>query len=416
MSEKPFSQIESLDFTDLADLISERVHNPITIEDFNHRLIAYSTHGNWTDQARMETIMGRRVPETVLNRLWQDGVIQQLMGCDDPIRIQAKNEVGLGDRVAISIRKGQGVLGYIWVQEVNQPLSEKEMQLLRLAAKGMIPKLYQRQTKRRIQQEKSKEFFWEMLLGQVSSHQEIQTKAEDIGIKLPRPFSIFLFESHLPDYESVQKELVYLLHNLKDSFPLTQFPLVVTDQRRLVVMGGGGDARLDFHERSQRFVLDIAQRIQDRFGELPVNGMYGMAYSSFSFVQLCYHQALAVLRAKKHLPQEMKGIFGYDDLGIYRLLPSFVEKNEAESYANYRLEKLIRYDRDNQSHLLQTLEVYLDCVGRVNVASQYLHIHPNTLAYRLRRITEVSGLNLDDPNQRISMFIDLKLMKLSLSQ
>lgn len=413
MRENPFSQIEGLDFTELADIISERVHNPITIEDFNHRLIAYSTHGHWTDQARMETIMGRRVPETVLNRLWQDGVIQQLMGCDDPIRIQAKNEVGLGDRVAISVRKGQSVLGYIWVQEVNQPLTENEMQLLRLAAKGMIPKLHQRQTKRRIQQEKSKEFFWEMLLGQVSSHQEIQTKAEDIGMKLPRPFSIFLFETLLPDYESVQKEFIYLLHNLKDSFPLTQFPLVVTDQRRLIVLGGGGDARLDFHDRAQRFVLDIVQRIQDRFGERSVDGMYGMPYSTFSNAMQSYHQALAVLRAKNNLPQETKGISGYVDLGIYRLLPSFVEKNEAESYVNYRLEKLKRYDSDNQSHLLQTLEVYLDCAGRVNAASQYLHIHPNTLAYRLKRISEVSGLNLDDPNQWISMFIDLKLMKLS---
>lgn len=413
MRENPFSQIEGLDFTELADLISERVHNPITIEDFNHRLIAYSTHGNWTDQARMETIMGRRVPETVLNRLWQDGVIQELMGCDDPIRIQAKNEVGLGDRVAISIRKGQSVLGYIWVQEVNRHLSEYEMQLLRLAAKAMIPKLHQRQTKRRIQQEKSKEFFWEMLLGQISSHQEIQTKAEDIGIKLPRPFSVFLFQTHLSDYPSVQKELNYLLHNLKDSFPLTQFPLVVTDQRRLVVLGGGGDTRIDFHDRSLSFVRDIVQRLQDRFGELPVSGVYGMPYSSFSYVKQSYHQALAVLRAKNNLPQETKDILGYVDLGIYRLLPMLGEKNEAESYVNYRLEKLKRYDLDNQSHLLQTLEVYLDCAGRVNAASQHLHIHPNTLAYRLKRISEVAGLNLDDPNQRFAMFIDLKLMKLS---
>ena len=95
-NENPFVRMEDLDLDELADVISEQVRNPITIEDFNHRLIAYSTHEDCTDQARMETIMGRRVPETVINRLWQDGVIQQLMASDEPIQIAARKEVGLG--------------------------------------------------------------------------------------------------------------------------------------------------------------------------------------------------------------------------------------------------------------------------------------------------------------------------------
>lgn len=401
-----------VDLEELADLISKRVNNPITIEDMNHRLIAYSTHGHANDQARMETIMGRRVPEGVLNRLWQDGVIQQLMGSDRAIRIQAKTEVGLGDRVAIAIRKGQSVLGYIWVQEVNERLGEQEMSFLQQAARAAMPRLHQRQTKRRLQAEKAKEFFWELLLGNLAFHHEIQVKAEDIGIRLPKPFSIFIFEADSPQTESVQKELTYLLDNLKDSFPLTQFPLTVTDQKRLILMGGGGDSKREFHERSVAFVEAVHHRIRERFGILEFEGVFGQAYQSFSHTEQSYHQALSVLRMKKNLPEETRGIHGYADLGIYRLLPTFVEKNEAEGYKNLRLQKLISYDKENQSNLLETLEIYFDHAGRMNVAAQQLHIHPNTLAYRLKRISEVSGLDLDDPNQRISMYLDLKMMKL----
>lgn len=404
-----------VDLDELADAISKRVNNPITIEDANHRLLAYSTHGHWTDQARMETIMGRGVPEAVLNRLWQDGVIQQLMGCDDPIRIQAKNEVGLGNRVAISIRKGQSVLGYIWVQEINEQLSDTAMSFLRQAARAAMPKLHQRQTKRRLREEKSKEFFWEMLLGSLTSHHEIQRKADDIGMKLPKPFSIFIFETESEDYESVQKELIYLLHNLKDSFSLTQFPLTVTDQKRLIILGGGGDPKAEFHLKSNRFVSEIISRICERFGELSFQGVFGQAYETFSSTEQSYHQALATLRMKRNFPIETSEIQGYADLGIYRLLPNIVEKNEAEHYRNYRLQKLIQYDEENQSNLLHTLEVYLDCAGRINIASQRLHIHPNTLAYRLKRVSEVSGLDLDDPNQRFSMFLDLKIRKFTFS-
>ncbi|RXT05696.1 CdaR family transcriptional regulator [Ammoniphilus sp. CFH 90114] len=400
-----------VDLDELADLISQRVNNPITIEDMNHRLLAYSKHGHCNDQARMETIMGRRVPETVLNRLWQDGVIQELMGCDDPIRIQAKNEVGLGNRVAISIRKGQSVLGYIWVQEINEWLGDEEMIYLRQAARAAMPRLHQRQTKRRLQEEKGKEFFWEILLGNIISHHEIQTKAEDIGIRLPKPFSIFTFEADSSDYESVQKELTYLLANLKDSFSLTQFPLAVTDQKRLIVMGGGGGKKVEFHTRCNTFVEEVNDRLQERFGDFPIQGTFGQAYDSFSQARTSYHQALSVLRMKKNLPEETRGILGYADLGIYRLLPTFVEKSESEGYSNYRLERLMKYDLENQSNLLETLEVYLDFAGRINLTAGQLHIHPNTLAYRLKRISEVAGLDLDDPNQRISMYLDLKMMK-----
>lgn len=408
----PKSIIDTVEWNELADLISEQIFNPITIEDFHHRLIAHSSHGDWTDKARMETIMGRQVPETVLNKLWHDGVIQQLMGCDEPIRIRAKNEVGLGDRVAISIRKGQRVLGYIWVQEINQPLGEQEMQFLRKVASEVMPKFYRRQTQRRIQEEKSKEFFWELLLGNIPSHHRIQRKAEDIGIRLPKPFSIFLFEIDHPNYETVQKELTYLLVNLKDSFSLSDFPLWVKNQNHLIVMGGGGKEKIDFLERANSFVLEVIKRIQDRFKNLPIYGTFGLSYESFQFVEQSYHQAKSVLRMKKILPEETKTIYGYIDLGIYRLLPNFSEKNEVEVFSNYYLKKLIQYDQENQSNLLHTLEVYLDYPGQINLVTQKLHIHPNTLAYRLKRISEVGQINLEDPNQRISLFIDIKLKKM----
>lgn len=404
---------DTVEWDELADLISQRVFNPITIEDFNHRLIAYSTHGDWTDKARMETIMGRQVPETVLNRLWHDGVIQQLMGCDTPIRIQAKNEVGLGDRVAISIRKSQKVLGYIWVQENNQPLGEQEMQFLHQVAREVMPKFYRRQTQRRIQEEKSKEFFWELLLGNIPSHHRIQRKAEDIGIRLPKPFSIFLFEMDHPNYESVQKELTYLLINLKDSFSLTEFPLWVKNQNHLIVMGGGGQEKVEFQERANSFVLDVIKRIQDRFKDFPIIGTFGLPYESFQFVEHSYQQAKSVLRMKNILPEETNTIYSYVDLGIYRLFSNFSEKNEVEGYSNYYLNKLIQYDKENQSNLLPTLEAFLDYPGRINLVTQRLHIHPNTLAYRLKRISEVGQINLEDPNQRISLYIDIKLKKLS---
>jgi DNA-binding PucR family transcriptional regulator len=412
MKENPLSNLEGVDLEELADIISERVNNPITIEDFNHRLIVYSTHGDWNDKARVETIMGRRVPEAVLNRLWQDGVLQKLMESDQPMRIEAKNEVGLGNRVAISIKKGHSILGYIYVQEINQPLGEEELIFLRHAAHAAVPKLHRRQTRRRIQDEKSKEFFWELLLGHLTSHHDIQMRAEFINVKLPRPFTVFIFETHNED-EKMQKELVFLLSNLKDSFSLNQIPLWVSNQKHFILLGGGGSTKENFPSRCNSFIREVQARMKERFGDPLVIGVSGNEYESFQYIEKSYQQALNVLRMKRLLTEEMKSIHSYADLGIYRLIPSLLERNAEEKYENQRLKSLIQYDEENENNLLLTLETYLDCAGKVNLTAHKLHIHPNTLAYRLRRISEVADIHLDDPNQRITLFIDLKLKKLS---
>ena len=151
------------DMMEFADRISSVLGCPITIEDGNHRLLAYSTHDDTTDQARIMTIIGRRVPEKVINSLWKDGFIPALLKEDAPIKIGAINDVGLGNRAAVSIRKNNEVLGFIWALEVNEPFSEEDMEFLQFAAKEAKNQLQQLQLKKKRKEAGNQEFLWRML-------------------------------------------------------------------------------------------------------------------------------------------------------------------------------------------------------------------------------------------------------------
>jgi DNA-binding PucR family transcriptional regulator len=54
-----------------------------------------------------------------------------------------------------------------------------------------------------------------------------------------------------------------------------------------------------------------------------------------------------------------------------------------------------------------TLEQYLQRFGDVRAAADDLHIHPNTLRYRVRRAEEILGMSLDDPDSRLLLQIQL---------
>ncbi|MEU5849346.1 PucR family transcriptional regulator [Saccharopolyspora shandongensis] len=73
------------------------------------------------------------------------------------------------------------------------------------------------------------------------------------------------------------------------------------------------------------------------------------------------------------------------------------------------VQALTSYDADHHSQLVATLSAYLDAFGDVARTAQAMHVHPNTLRYRLRRITEVSGLDLSNPDVRLAVGLQLRV-------
>jgi hypothetical protein len=71
---------------------------------------------------------------------------------------------------------------------------------------------------------------------------------------------------------------------------------------------------------------------------------------------------------------------------------------------------LLDYDTANDTHLTDTLRAWLTTFGDAKAAAAQLFIHPNTLHYRLRRIHEVTGLDLSDPDQRFAAELQLRIL------
>src|SRR5215472_626106 len=52
---------------------------------------------------------------------------------------------------------------------------------------------------------------------------------------------------------------------------------------------------------------------------------------------------------------------------------------------------------------IRTLAAFLDEQGSVGRTAQRLHLHRNAVTYRMRRITSLLGVDLDDPDQRLAL-------------
>lgn len=101
-----------------------------------------------------------------------------------------------------------------------------------------------------------------------------------------------------------------------------------------------------------------------------------------------------------------------EDVELLAVFADSMKHEQLERYIEGCIGKLAAYDARTNSQLVRTLEVYLDhsCVARHAAAALFLH--PHSLRYRLRRIEEVQGLDLQDPFARLTAHLATKVRPL----
>jgi len=73
------------------------------------------------------------------------------------------------------------------------------------------------------------------------------------------------------------------------------------------------------------------------------------------------------------------------------------------------LASLVAYDNENNTELVGTLEAFFAQNTNVSRTAKALYVHRNTLTYRLQRIVEISGFDLDDAESRLAFQVALKV-------
>lgn len=116
-------------------------------------------------------------------------------------------------------------------------------------------------------------------------------------------------------------------------------------------------------------------------------------------------------RESWRLGKEWKGapVTYFGDLGLYQLLTTLGGNAEATRFYRRTLGRLLQYDEAKNAELVQTLEAFFECHGNASQTASRLHIHRNTLTYRLEQISSITQLDLDDPDARFSLQFALKL-------
>jgi len=121
-----------------------------------------------------------------------------------------------------------------------------------------------------------------------------------------------------------------------------------------------------------------------------------------------FREAQQALEIGRRLFGEGK-LHSFVHLGVYRLLFHLDGQDELDDFYQEMLGPLLTHDARNDGTLVETLEGFFRCNGNLSETARVMHLHRNSLLYRLDRIAAILGRSLEDSELRLSLQIALKI-------
>jgi hypothetical protein len=103
-----------------------------------------------------------------------------------------------------------------------------------------------------------------------------------------------------------------------------------------------------------------------------------------------FEKALFAMKMARRMKEK---VIYYDELGIYKILLAVKDKNILKEFYDEILGKLVTYDKEKQTELVDFLRFYLENNGSQQIMSEKQYIHRNTVTNKLRKIEKITGLN-----------------------
>ncbi|OZM73739.1 PucR family transcriptional regulator [Amycolatopsis antarctica] len=377
----------------LADAAAAVVDAPVTIEDTNSRVLAYSSRQDLTDPARVSTIMGRRIPDDVLTRFRSRGVFRELSRGHQTIFVPGQRD-GTLPRLIVPIRMGGELLGSMWAV-VTGPVSDERAAAFADAAPVVALHLLRRRTQVDADRRASAELLRGLLDGTVAA----RTAVTELGLAA-EPHRVVVIDTEggrgTSDGEALR---LSLLERIAQGMGTRQ---VATELRGLlyaVVPDGEWPAL-------REALADLPARGKIATLRVAAGGAFDVARLAVSRAQA--EEALSLLRSGVVAGEVVSFGEAWPQLALHRAATVSTPARVGELGP---LDSLREHDSAHGTEYVSTLYEWLRHPGDPRSAARALRIHPNTLRYRVRKLLELSSLDLDQPDVRLALVVQLVALR-----
>lgn len=392
---------EAADLFGLANSIAGSVGGAITIEDPQGRVLAYSSLPDQAvDQRRRESILGRRSPDRPENAEEFRRVIRAR---GRAVRFDFDDPVIEASRIAVAVQAGNEAVAVIFAIDLDPPLGPEAPARLeeaaRLTALHVLRGRAQQNPQRWAQAEALRS-----LLDSVGSPDNVVERLGEVVRRacvvvavgaVHRAPAVPLTMTRVPEVVAVQAR-AWHESSVTTTIGSTVYALVP-----VTVQSAGTGTVL------RRFAEEMVGSVRRSTGET-VRVAFGPIADLVDDVLLSRRVADRVLAAMDGTERTVAMV---EDVRSRVVLREIAERDHFMlEYYGGPVDQVLEHDRDHGTDYGATLLAYLEAFGKTDVAARQLVVHENTMRYRIRRLDEMFGLTLEDPDDRLLAWLQLRVL------
>ncbi|CAM5311142.1 PucR family transcriptional regulator OS=Streptomyces alboniger OX=132473 GN=CP975_25340 PE=4 SV=1 [Streptomyces alboniger] len=390
------------DYQEPVDEISALLGAPATLENRDFELIAFGAHDGGGDSGfdatvldpvRTRSILTRRSTAEV--RAWFESF--GITRATEPVRIPPTPEAGvLRGRICLPVRHRGFALGYVWLLDDEPGPSDRQLAAaMKVAARIGALLADEAQAGADLTRE-----FRAVLTAERGWQRDMAVAALRTALG-PGAENLHAVVCVAP-WPSADPEEAPAARTVPGAAAVCTVPWGTTDQSlAALVRLRSAEARDPAHTAAARLV-ETARGVSGSAAA----GVAGVRHG-LEDLGAAWWEASGAARAALAEPR-FAPVAQWSDVGPYRLLTALPPEAAHDPVGARLLSPAHR-------ELARTAEVFLDCAGQAGRTAAELRIHRQTLYYRLSRVEQLTGLDLDDGEDRLLLHMILKSSRLSVT-
>jgi hypothetical protein len=370
------------DLQDIVDEVSQVLAAPVVLEDRDFNLVVFAAQAEDVDPVRQRTILQRRSSAEVQRWFEAFGIGSS----DRPVRTPADPARGIVARACLPARWNGVTYGYLWALDEHHRLDDALLErVMRQAGRAGALMAQRARVRQRLDEQVR-----DLLTGDRDAAEAAAEEIDGLGA-LGRDVPVCAVVLHQDD--------------AREPPPLNLWRL----PRAVVAVPTGGDVvllvpttTLDARTVARDARLLYTERLGPELHDAVVAGVGGVR-PDLARVNDSAREARMAARVAHAVPR-LRPVAAWSELGVHRLLACGPRQALREGAVDPAVEPLLA-----RPDLATTAAAYLDNAGNVQRAAAELRIHRQTLYYRLQRIEELTGLDLADGRDRLTLHLALTL-------
>jgi hypothetical protein len=375
----------------LADSLADAIGGAVTIEDRLSRVLAYSRLQQHADRARAETILGRQAPEELRAFFAARGVGAHLESSDEPLFVTEDSGHGFTGRMVVAVRAGRELLGSVWVT-CPHPLAGAQRQALIDGARTVTLHLLRSRASADLERQVETDLVLRLLEGTADA----ATVVSRLG--LPQgPMRVIASRVSIVERER-HAALLLAFDRATTGFGWSRPGRSAVAGTTLYTVLPGNEitaARAWITALRAALPADLAL-----MAGISAPAMSDSLPAARQEADECL--ALHETRHSSSVPPAYEE--SWDHILLQRLRTA---ARSGRAPARGPVTELRRHDTEHGTQYVATLRAWLRAQGDPGEAGRQLGVHENTIRNRLRKMTELTTLDLRDGDKRLAMMIEI---------